>query len=574
MRSYTFIYLTILPLLFSQGASYAETLSGNYLAARNAVINEDHAAASDFYTRILSQDQDNQQLINDAIYSFVLVGDLAQAIAALPQEGTRETQSTMARVLRVVDAFQREDFAEAGKLLKGEQRLMRPIALDVLGAWAAYGSGSKSRAYRLFDAAARNDESALVGGEAGIIELVNYHISIARALEGDIEGAIASMVSGPQDPNFMEVYSSLAYAKYLTKNGEAERALDYLSEGAQNSENPVFLDLRERISSRRSDGLDVAETPKMAVAELFKQLSRDLKRRQTDSFPNLVEALIYARFAEYLNPSDEDLILLIGEIQYGLGAYQEAIDAYETITKASSYFYFAQKGAASAFMSDEQYDAAERILKRLVEDFYSKYEPPSLLGDVYRAQEQFADAELAYAEALRRNSSAWYLHYHLAMVRERQDKWDLAEKDFRHALTLTENKGQKAYVQNYLGYSLIEKRRNLEEALDMISEAVEALPDNGYITDSLGWAYYRLGDYQNAVEPMERAVELISDDPIINDHLGDVYWKVGRLREARFQWRRALSFGPEPEEIDKIRRKLEVGLTEFEAETSDQAAAQ
>jgi Flp pilus assembly protein TadD len=97
----------------------------------------------------------------------------------------------------------------------------------------------------------------------------------------------------------------------------------------------------------------------------------------------------------------------------------------------------------------------------------------------------------------------------------------------------------------------------------MIERAVRAEPEDGYITDSLGWVFYRLGRYEEAVKPMLRAVELTPDDPVINDHLGDVLWKVGRKREAEFQWRRALSFGPSDDlDLDRVRKKLEVGLDE------------
>ena len=97
----------------------------------------------------------------------------------------------------------------------------------------------------------------------------------------------------------------------------------------------------------------------------------------------------------------------------------------------------------------------------------------------------------------------------------------------------------------------------------MIEKAAKAEPEDGYITDSLGWVLYRLGRYQDAVQPMLRAVELTPDDPIINDHLGDVLWMVGRKREAEFQWRRALSLragrrprhGPHPQEARRRARQ-------------------
>ena len=94
---------------------------------------------------------------------------------------------------------------------------------------------------------------------------------------------------------------------------------------------------------------------------------------------------------------------------------------------------------------------------------------------------------------------------------------------------------------NYLGYTMVEKRVNLDEALGMIERAVAARPDSGYIVDSLGWVLYRLGRYDEAIGHMERAAELMPTDPVVNDHLGDVLWAVDRKTEARFQWRRALS---------------------------------
>ena len=92
----------------------------------------------------------------------------------------------------------------------------------------------------------------------------------------------------------------------------------------------------------------------------------------------------------------------------------------------------------------------------------------------------------------------------------------------------------------------------------MIRRAVEQRPDDGYIVDSLGWAYFRIGNFEEASKHLERAVELKPDDPTINDHLGDVYWKTGRELEARFQWSHARDLKPEPDELKKIEEKLRV----------------
>ena len=151
----------------------------------------------------------------------------------------------------------------------------------------------------------------------------------------------------------------------------------------------------------------------------------------------------------------------------------------------------------------------------------------------------------------------WFLYYARGITLEREGKWDAAEADFRFALKLSPD---QPLVLNYLGYGMVEKNINLEEAQQMIETAVAKQPNDGYITDSLGWVLYRVGKFAEAVSPLEKAIELMPVDPIINDHLGDAYWMVGRKLEAAFQWRRALSFEPEEADAARIRLKLEIGL--------------
>ena len=113
---------------------------------------------------------------------------------------------------------------------------------------------------------------------------------------------------------------------------------------------------------------------------------------------------------------------------------------------------------------------------------------------------------------------------------------------------------------NYLGYSWVDQNRNLKEGMCLIEKAVALKPDDGYIVDSLGWAHFKLGNFAESVRFLERAVELKPQDPVLNDHLGDALWRVGREREAKFQWDQSLTLDPEPEEVEKIKKKLVDGL--------------
>ena len=110
--------------------------------------------------------------------------------------------------------------------------------------------------------------------------------------------------------------------------------------------------------------------------------------------------------------------------------------------------------------------------------------------------------------------------------------------------------------------------------LDMIKKAVEAKPDDGYIVDSLGWAFYRMGKFEESVTELERAVQLRAGDATINDHLGDAYWRVGRKLEAVYQWNRALISEGDDVNRDHIKDKVEKGLPPLDpnATTADRSA--
>ena len=161
----------------------------------------------------------------------------------------------------------------------------------------------------------------------------------------------------------------------------------------------------------------------------------------------------------------------------------------------------------------------------------------SVLGDMQRAAEKFDEAADSYSKALAvvggDSPADWRFYYVRGISYERAKHWDKAEADFKKALVLNPDQPQ---VLNYLGYSWVDKGINLIPALDMIQKAVDASPNDGYIVDSLGWAYYRLGRFAEAVTTLEKAVQMRSTDPEINDHLGDAYWRAGRELEARFQW--------------------------------------
>jgi Flp pilus assembly protein TadD len=258
-----------------------------------------------------------------------------------------------------------------------------------------------------------------------------------------------------------------------------------------------------------------------------------------------------------------DAQILLAEIRESERRWNDAIARYRAIDPDSPYSWLARLRTANALNQLGRTEDAADILEAMATERTDRTDALSQMADMYRAKDRFAEAAEAYSAAITRIPELqewhWSILYARGIAYERSKQWPKAEADFLKALEL---KPDQPLVLNYLGYSWVEKGLNIDRAKGMIEKAVELRPNDGYIVDSLGWVLYRLGDYAGAVKHLEKAVELKPDDPVINDHLGDAYWRVGRRFEARFQWRRALSFEPEKELVPAIEKKIEAGLTQ------------
>ncbi|MBV9248351.1 MAG: tetratricopeptide repeat protein, partial [Acetobacteraceae bacterium] len=213
-----------------------------------------------------------------------------------------------------------------------------------------------------------------------------------------------------------------------------------------------------------------------------------------------------------------------------------------------------------AFITDKLGHTAEalRDLNRLGAEFPESVAPVTQQGDILRGRQRYPEAIAAYTHALARipgpGASQWAIYYARGIAYERSRQWPSAEADLRHALELAPDQPS---VLNYLGYSWADMGQHLPEARRMIQKAVDRRPNDGALTDSLGWVMLRQGEVGNAVRTLEQAVELDPEDSTVNSHLGDAYWAAGRKLEAQYQWRRALTLNPAPDDVAKLEAKLQ-----------------
>ncbi len=231
------------------------------------------------------------------------------------------------------------------------------------------------------------------------------------------------------------------------------------------------------------------------------------------------------------------------------------------IKRSEAGYLIAQLRMAENLERSDRTDEAVSLLRDLARVRPNLPEPLISIGDILRGRQRFKEAVEVYDQAFARypggDPERWALYYTRGIALERVQQWGRAEKDFKRALQLSP---EEATVLNYLGYSWLDRGENVAEARQMIELALSKKPQDGYIVDSLGWAMYLMGEFEEAVVQLERAVSLNPSDATINEHLGDAYWKIGRENEARFQWRRALTMEPEADQAVDIREKMQRGL--------------
>lgn len=529
--------------------------SGAYLSSREAVLNRDFPAALPYLERQIATAPDNLPIREQLVISLMALGEMDRAadvaeplVAAVPDNGVGNLALTAA-------AFARGDFA-AVIALHERGADGNPLVEALTLAWAQLGQG------RMTEALAALDD---VSGATGLGPFALYCRALMLALAGDAEGALAIL----EDPDngvrpALNRRGVLAHIQLLGLTERFDDALAMIDDEFGGANDPHLRRLAAAFGDRRSLPFDLISGPADGMAEVYAVLAAAIRNPQ-----GAQDTLIYAQAALAINPRLSDARIILGQVFEELGQTELAEQAFAAVPEDDGFALIATLGRAQTLDALDRGDEAIAILRNAVAQNPESQIAATLLGDYLRQGGDHAGAIAAYTLALealaaRGQTPDWRLWFSRAVAHERSGQWPEAEADFRSALEL--EPGQPT-VLNYLGYSLVERREKLDEALGMIERAVQGEPDSGYITDSLAWALFRLGRYEEAVAPMERAVALMPTDPVLNDHLGDVYWAVGREREAQFQWRRALSFGPHDDmDSDRLRRKLEVGLDQVLSE--------
>ncbi len=523
------------------------SLSGNYLASRTAGRNRDTQEAADYLQAALKQDPDNPVLTERLFQLELANGNSSEAEKLAVKVLEFNSQQRMARVVLGLKEFKlrryeeaRQHFAEAAYTPVGE------LTSALLTAWSYAGEGSIQAAMTELDKLDANESFANFKSlHAALIS--DFLVNTLRA-EQAYRKAYADAGSS--------LRVTQAFGNYLTRNGKKGEAEKVYLAFLQGGENNVLVEAALEQLKRGEVPAPFIQSPSAGAAEAMFSLAAALNDDQT-----MDVALVYSRMALSLNADRPVVLTLLGDILATGRRFDQAVDVFEQVPVTSELRTNADTEIAINLQRLERASDAETRMRAIVGREPKNIDAWSTLGNLLRNGENYSEAVKAYDQAIAVATASgrevWSIYYYRGISHERLKQWDKAEADFRTALKIAP---EEPSVLNYLGYSLIDMNLKLDEAIGMVKKAVELRPNDGYIVDSLGWAYFQLRDFDQAVTHLERAVDLKPGDAIISEHLGDAYWRVGRRLEARFQWQHAKDNKPQPVDLTRIEDKLKNGM--------------
>jgi tetratricopeptide (TPR) repeat protein len=530
--------------------------AGNYLAARHAGTERDSAAAAAYYLNVLKADPKNPDLLGRAFLSVLTGGDIDQAGKLADRLLQVDRTDRIARLVVGVRALKQKDYSTARQNFAQSVRgPVTDLTATLLAAWALAGAGDTRGSIDTMDKLSGPDWYSIFKDlHAGLIlDLANNKKDAGKRYERAYK----------VDPTAVRMVE--AYGRYLARGGNKADALKVYGDfNKVLPDHPLIVQEMKAVND--GDKLPLlVDSPQAGAAEALYGLGASIGRRGGEDL-----ALIYLQLALYLEPSHAMALLSLADLYESLKKPDLAIKVYERVPASSPLSRNAEIQLAGDLDQLDRSDEAKKRLDHVIAEHPKDTEAILALGNIQRGRKEFAECADTYGKAIdtiaKPDKSNWVVFYFRGICYERSHQWPNAEADMKKALELFP---EQPLVLNYLGYSWVDQGVHLDDGMDMIRRAVEQRPDDGYIVDSLGWAYFRTGNYDEAVKNLERAVELKPDDPTINDHLGDAYWRVGRTLEAHYQWSQAKDLGPEKEDLPKIEAKIKDGLPDDKSSAAD-----
>jgi tetratricopeptide (TPR) repeat protein len=513
-----------------------------YVAARAASISGNHAQAAELYARLAAGSGD-LDLQRRAISEAITAGDMPLALRLI--RGAAKPAATVnSKVLLVSDALRRNKGAEAiGLLSPASGGPDLGFWVPLVQAWESAGRGDSASALAFLAAVPRGSALAPFVDEESAFVLLKAR----RTADADPYARRAIASAGPR-----EYRLRLALAEGFAAAGDRQRALAVI-EGASG-------DTSEVRQALFSGGLRTLAIDSAAKAFSDQLVALALEMQRSENPP--ANPLSIVQIARYAAPDSSACAILLGNLLAGDDRLAEALAAYRSVGDRDPLKGEALDSEVRALSDAKRFDEALAVANRAAVAPAARSDDFARLGDVYSSMKRYNEAAAAYGKAIALASASkaervWPMLLLQASALESANRWPEAKAALGSAIGMAPN---EPVILNFLGYAKLVHGEDLKAAEALIRRASELAPDDASITDSLGWALYKLGKVDEAIVTLQKAAIGDPSQAEIQEHLGDALYASGRRFEARFAWSAALATA-DGEETARLKSKIDAGLT-------------
>lgn len=530
----------------------SENHYGAYLAGRMAHIRHDLNTAADYYI-LAAEKTPKKQMIPSQLYIMLTSqGRVDEAIKYADQALANNDSSPFIHTVKTIYNAKQHKYDEALKnISECDNEFSREIFAPLIGAWIYAGQNDYEKAFASLNLLLKNEGfRAMYLFHAGAIS--DY---LGKNAEAD---KYYSLLMGMRKME-LSVFPTRVIANFYLRTGDKQKLAKTISLSG-NENNIIMKKIIADITNSDSSVEPILTDASVGISDALFGIALILQ--QESSAEEI--AMLFASLSDYINPQSDLPKILLGSILESKELYEEANQIYEKITPAQYSYYSARYQIGKNNTSLGRYKEAEDIFHKLLNSKQATADVYTSLGEVMRLTKRFKDAAIYYDKALKyypenQQQKIWPILFAQGIAYDETGQQDKAEAAFRKVHKIHPNKT----IKNHLGYILLKYNKDIEEAFELIAQAYKYGKNEGSIVDSMGWALYLIGRYDEAVPYLEAASDLSPSEALIYDHLGDAYWEAGRKGEAVFQWNHAVSLNDSSGEIDKnaVMQKIENGKT-------------
>ena len=544
------LYQTNLYSKASQTNEFNQKYLSSYFSALVSYDNQNNDVALKFFNSSKSLMKKHDNFLKEYVFSLVLDGQVKKAIDQIKiSKNEQNSDFFEANLLLTLDSFKKKKFKKVSKKLKKLETLKDNGTYEYV-IYKILESYNKLYLYKKIDKENEN---------FGNLSLITNAFQNCYLNSEKTSSHFINLINSEQGDYSRYLFF---YFSNLIQNDEFDTAIAISKTIHPLSGNLLISQAKKWIDEKKYKKFNdyfSCKNENDILSEFFFLISNLFSSQEMFEHSNF-----YLSISNYLNSEFYFNSSLLVENFYFNDNLDLAIKTLENFNKEDEVYNWYKTKQIGKIISERENDEASL---NYVEKKFKLIKNPSIkelydFANIYKKFEKYNKAIEYYSKVLLKVDKNSLAHskilYRRGSCFERIKNYNKADIDLLNSIEINPD---DAYTLNYLAYSWLERNYKIDEAIKMLQKAYKKKENDPYITDSVGWGYYLIGDYINAEKYLKKAVKLMPDDPIVNDHYGDVLWQLNRKLQAKYFWKNVLDLEETEEEMKKnIRLKLLNGL--------------